>query len=66
MISKTRRPIVLALLLRATTASAQENRGTHEQRATCATRRLQALHSQPHQGRVVPEAEVVAPEGARG
>ena len=38
MISKTRRPIeVLALLLCATTASAQENRGTPpEQRAACA------------------------------
>jgi hypothetical protein len=37
MISKTRRPIqVLAVLLCATTASAQENRGTPEQRASCA------------------------------
>jgi hypothetical protein len=37
MISKTRRPIeVLALLLCATTVSAQENRGTPEQRAACA------------------------------
>ena len=37
MISKTRRPIqVLAVLLCATTASAQENRGTPEQRAACA------------------------------
>ncbi len=37
MISKTTRPIeVLALLLCATTASAQDNRGTPEQRATCA------------------------------
>ena len=36
MISKTTRPIeVLALLLCATTASAQENRGTPEQRAAC-------------------------------
>jgi hypothetical protein len=63
MISKTRRPIeVLALLLRATTASAQDNRGTTEQRATSATRRLQTLrqlHSRPHEGRVVPEAEQV-------
>ena len=37
MISKTTRPIeVLALLLFATTASAQDNRGTPEQRAACA------------------------------
>ena len=37
MISKTTRPIeVLALLLCATTASAQDNRGTPEQRAACA------------------------------
>jgi hypothetical protein len=39
MISKTRRPcvaVVAALLLCATTASAQENRGTPEQRAACA------------------------------
>jgi hypothetical protein len=37
MSSKTMRPIeVLALLLCATTASAQDNRGTPEQRATCA------------------------------
>jgi hypothetical protein len=37
MISKTRRPIeVLALLRCATTASAQETRGTPEQRAACA------------------------------
>ena len=37
MISKTRRPIqALAVLLCATTASAQENRGTPEQRAACA------------------------------
>ena len=37
MILKTRRPIqALAVLLCATTASAQENRGTPEQRAACA------------------------------
>ena len=38
MISKTRRPCiaVVAALLCATTASAQENRGTPEQRAACA------------------------------
>ena len=37
MISKTTRPIeVLALLLCATTASAQDNRGTPEQRVACA------------------------------
>ena len=37
MISKTTRPIeVLALLLCATTTSAQDNRGTPEQRAACA------------------------------
>ncbi len=38
MISKTRRPCiaVVAALLWATTASAQENRGTAEQRAACA------------------------------
>ena len=37
MISKTVRPVeVLALLLCATTASAQDNRGTPEQRAACA------------------------------
>ena len=37
MISKTRLPIqALAVLLCATTASAQENRGTPEQRAACA------------------------------
>ena len=37
MISKTGRPVeVLALLLCATTASAQDNRGTPEQRAACA------------------------------
>ena len=38
MISKTRRPCiaVVAALLWATTASAQENRGTPEQRAACA------------------------------
>jgi hypothetical protein len=38
MISKTMRPsiAVLAALLCATTASAQENRGTPEQRAACA------------------------------
>ena len=37
MISKPRRPIqALAVLLCATTASAQENRGTAEQRAACA------------------------------
>ena len=37
MISKTGRPVeVLALLLCATTASAQDNRGTTEQRAACA------------------------------
>jgi len=37
MISKTRRPIrALVVLLCATTASAQENRGTPEQRAACA------------------------------
>jgi len=37
MISKTARPIeVLALLFCATTASAQDNRGTPEQRAACA------------------------------
>ena len=37
MISKTTRPIeVLASLLCATTASAQDNRGTPEQRAACA------------------------------
>ena len=37
MISKTRRPsiAVLAVMLCATTASAQENRGTPEQRAAC-------------------------------
>jgi hypothetical protein len=38
MISKTTRPCtaVVAALLYATTASAQENRGTPEQRAACA------------------------------
>jgi hypothetical protein len=37
MISKTRRPIqALAVLLCATTASGQGNRGTPEQRAACA------------------------------
>ena len=37
MISKTRLPIqALAVLLCATAASAQENRGTPEQRAACA------------------------------
>jgi len=37
MISKTGRPVeVLAMLLCATTASAQDNRGTPEQRAACA------------------------------
>ncbi len=38
MISKTRRPCiaVVAALLCATTASAQENHGTPEQRAACA------------------------------
>jgi hypothetical protein len=38
MISKTRRPaiVVLAVMLCATTAFAQENRGTPEQRAACA------------------------------
>ena len=37
MISKATRPIeVLALLLCATAASAQDNRGTPEQRAACA------------------------------
>jgi hypothetical protein len=37
MILKTRQPIqALAVLLCATTASAQENRGTPEQRAACA------------------------------
>jgi hypothetical protein len=38
VISKTRRPCiaVVAALLCATTASAQENRGTSEQRAACA------------------------------
>jgi hypothetical protein len=37
MISKTTRPIeVLAFLFCATTASAQDNRGTPEQRAACA------------------------------
>ena len=38
MISKTRRPCVavVAALLWATTASAQENRGTPEQRTACA------------------------------
>ena len=38
MISKTARPctVVLAALLYATTAFAQENRGTSEQRAACA------------------------------
>lgn len=37
MVSKTTRPIeVLALLLCATTASAQDNRGTPEQRVACA------------------------------
>jgi len=37
VISKTRRPIqALAVLLCATTASAQENRGTPERRAACA------------------------------
>ena len=37
MISKATRPIeVLALLLCATTASAQDDRGTPEQRAACA------------------------------
>ena len=38
MISKTTRPCtaVVAALLYATTASAQENRGTSEQRAACA------------------------------
>jgi hypothetical protein len=37
MISTTTRPIeVLALLLCTTTASAQDNRGTPEQRAACA------------------------------
>jgi hypothetical protein len=37
MISKTGRPVeVLALLLCATTASAQDNRGTPGQRAACA------------------------------
>jgi hypothetical protein len=37
MILKIRHPVrVLALLLCATTASAQENRGTAEQRAACA------------------------------
>jgi hypothetical protein len=37
MSSKTTRPIeVLALLFCATTASAQDNRGTPEQRAACA------------------------------
>jgi hypothetical protein len=37
MISKFRRPVqLLAVLLCATTASAQENRGTPEQRAACA------------------------------
>ena len=37
MISKTGRPIqALAVLLCATTASGQENRGTPEQRAACA------------------------------
>ncbi len=37
MISKTRRPCIaaLAMMLCATTASAQENRGTPEQRAAC-------------------------------
>ena len=38
MITNTRRPCiaVLAMMLCATTASAQENRGTPEQRAACA------------------------------
>jgi hypothetical protein len=64
MTSKTGRPCiaVVAALLCATTASAQENRGTPEQRAACDARRLQALrglHSRSHQGRALPEAEQV-------
>ena len=63
MISKTRRPIeVLALLLCATTASAQENRGAREQRAACAPDALpplQQLDSRSYQRRALPEAEQV-------
>jgi hypothetical protein len=55
MISKTTRPCieVLAALLCATTASAQDNRGTPEQRAACTpdALRLWQLHSGPNRGR---------------
>ena len=54
MISKTVRPVeVLALLLCATTASAQDNRGTPEQRAACAPDAFRLCNSYiPDPGRV--------------
>ena len=54
MISKTGRPVeVLALLLCATTASAQDNLGTPEQRAACAPDAFRLCSSYiPDPGRV--------------
>ncbi len=51
-----------ATLLCATSASAQENQGTPEQRAACtsdAFRTLRQLHSRRHQGRNLLEAEQI-------
>ena len=63
MISKTKRrcTAVVAALLCAATAAAQENRGTPDQRAACAPDafRLCAGYIPPHQGRALPEAEQV-------
>ena len=63
MISKIRRPIqALAVLLCATTASAQENRGTPEQRAACAPdafRLCVGYIPDPTESRILPETEQV-------
>ena len=63
MISKIRLPIqALAVLLCATTASAQENRGTPEQRAACAPdafRFCVGYIPDPTESRILPETEHV-------
>jgi hypothetical protein len=58
---------VLAVLLCAAAISAQENRGTPEQRAACTPRRpssVRQLHSWPNQGRALPASKYFRPQEA--
>jgi hypothetical protein len=64
MISKTTRPSieVLAALLCATTASAQDNRGTPEQRAACTRRPSSVRQLHPGPNGAMPAAEHIRPQ----